>query len=223
MREKYVQTQKRAAEIEKVAYEQALVRARAEIEAAKRDHKAAYETGDADKIAEATTRMARAAQDEQRYASIQVPDPQPEPEFRPDPRNNIPDQRALDWARKNSWFSMEGGRPANPESATAYSIHVALVGEGIDPTAPDGKYYQELDRRLRAVYPEKFAKTESEESEQDEAPRKAVRQPAQVVAPANRGGPGPKKVTLTQDEVNLAKKLGVPVEEFARQKIMLPS
>lgn len=222
MRERYVQVQKRAAEVERIAYEQALVRARAELEAAKRDHRSAYETGDADKIAEATTRMARAAQDEQRYSNIQVPDPEPVPEFQ-DPRQQIPDQRAMEWMRKNPWFSMAGGRPANPESATAYSIHVALVQEGIDPRAPDGRYYQELDRRLRAVYPDKFAKEEDDESEPSAKPARPSSAGKQVVAPAQRGAPGPKKVTLTQSEVDLAKKLGVPLDEFARQKILLPS
>lgn len=226
MREKYTQVQKRAADIEKIAYEQALAKARAELETAKRDHKSAYETGDADKIADATQRMARASNDEQRYSTAYVPEPEPPPEFRGDPRQQIPDQRALEWARKNTWFAMKDGTPANPESAVAYSIHTALVQQGIDPNAQDGKYYQELDRRLKAVYPEKFAGAEEEADEAPPTPAKArppAGKPAAVVAPATRGGPGPKRITLTQDEVNLARKLNVPLEEFARHKSMLPS
>lgn len=226
VRESLLAERRRAAEIEKIAYEQAMAKAKAELEAAKRDHKLAYESGDADKVADAATRIAKAATDEQRFAYAQPREPEAPPEFRPDPRQNIPDQRAIEWARKNAWFKMEPGSdgrpvPANAESATAYSIHVALVGEGIDPSAPDTKYYQELDRRLRAVYPEKFQA--SEEDDAQLKPKKpAVRQPA-VVAPANRGGPAPKRVQLTQDEVNLAKKLNVPIEEFARHKSMLSS
>jgi hypothetical protein len=221
VRERLMEERKRSAEIEKVAYEQALAKARAELESAKRDHKQAYEVGDADKIADATTRMARAAQDEQRFQYAQPAPVEAPPEFRQDPRQQIPDQRALEWARKNEWFKMENGAPANPESAVAYSIHVALVQQGIDPTAADGKYYQELDRRLKAVYPEKFAGNE-EDQEPQPVKAKTPRQPSTpVVAPATRSAPGPKKVTLTQDEVALAKRLNVPLEEFAKHKLMI--
>ena len=227
MRDRYTDVQRRSGEIEKAAYAAAEGRAKAELETAKRDHKVAYEAADADKIADATARIARAAGDEQRFAYAQPMQPEPPPQ--PDPRSVIPDQRALDWARRNSWFAMRNGAPANPESAVAYSIHVALMQQGIDPggEATADKYYQELDRRLHAVYPEKFAKPEDEDTPTEaETPPKGradngARRPQAIVAPANRGGPAPKKVTLTQDQVAIAKRLGVSLEDYARHALML--
>jgi hypothetical protein len=89
---------------------------------------------------------------------------------------------------------------------TAFQIHENLVAEGFDVDSPE--YYNEIDKQIREVYPHKFA--ESDDSV--EQPRK----PVQTVATASRGKSGRRSVKLTKSQVAIAKKLGVPLEEYAK-------
>jgi hypothetical protein len=117
-----------------------------------------------------------------------------------DPIN--PDPRAEAWAAKNAWFGTDRAM-----TYTAFEIHKDLTEkEGYDPSSDE--YYAEVDKRIRVDFPHKFGKTEE----------KQPTAPVQTVASATRSvKPGRKTVKLTSSQVAIAKKLGVPLEEYAKQ------
>lgn len=110
-----------------------------------------------------------------------------------------PDPRAEQWAEKNEWFGND-----NTMTFAAYGIHKQLVDEAFDPTSDD--YYDELDKRIRGEFPHKFSDTG------------AKRRTAQTVAGVSRtsSSNGRKQVKLTPSQVAIAKKLNVPLEEYAK-------
>ena len=112
------------------------------------------------------------------------------------------DPMAEEWASKNSWFGTDRAM-----TFTAFEIHKDLVEkEGYDPKSQE--YYQEIDKRIKVDFPHKFGNTET----------KQTTAPVQTVASANRSvKPGRKTVRLTSSQVAIAKKLGVPLEEYAKQ------
>jgi len=110
------------------------------------------------------------------------------------------DPMAEDWASKNTWFGRD-----RPMTFTAFEIHKDVVNEGFDPKSDE--YYAEIDKRIKVDFPHKFGNTETT------TPR-----PVQSVASANRSvKQGRKTVRLTSSQVHIAKKLGVPLEEYAKQ------
>ena len=113
-----------------------------------------------------------------------------------------PDPKAEDWAAKNEWFGKDSAM-----TYTAFDLHKKLTEqEGFDPNSPE--YYAEIDKRMRIDFPHKFGNTTSQESTK----------PTQTVASAKRSvNPGRKTVRLTSSQVAIAKKLGVPLEEYAKQ------
>ena len=113
-----------------------------------------------------------------------------------------PDPRAEDWASKNEWFGKDSAM-----TYTAFDLHKKLTEqEGFDPNSPE--YYAEIDKRIRVDFPHKFGNTTSQESTK----------PTQTVASAKRSVQhGRKTVRLTSSQVAIAKKLGVPLEEYAKQ------
>jgi len=117
-----------------------------------------------------------------------------------DPIN--PDPRAEAWASKNPWFGSDRAM-----TYTAFEIHKDLTEkEGFDPSSDE--YYAEVDKRMRVDFPHKFGTNE----------QKQTAAPVQTVASANRSvKPGRKTVKLTSSQVAIAKKLGVPLEEYAKQ------
>ena len=113
-----------------------------------------------------------------------------------------PDPRAEDWASKNEWFGKDSAM-----TYTAFDYHKKLTEqEGFDPNSTE--YYAEIDKRMRIDFPHKFDNTKSQESTNR----------TQIVASAKRSvHPGRKTVRLTSSQVAIAKKLGVPLEEYAKQ------
>jgi hypothetical protein len=113
-----------------------------------------------------------------------------------------PDPKAESWGSKNKWFGSDSAM-----TYTAFDIHKKLVDdEGYDPASDE--YYTEIDKRIRLEFPHKFDKIATTETIK----------PTQVVASAKRSvKPGRKTVRLTPSQVAIAKKLGVPLEEYAKQ------
>ena len=113
-----------------------------------------------------------------------------------------PDPKAESWAEKNSWFGQDAAM-----TYTAFDLHKKLTEqEGFDPSSDE--YYSEIDRRIRLEFPNKFATNEIKETAK----------PVQTVASAKRSTKsGRKTVRLTPSQVAIAKKLGVPLEEYAKQ------
>ena len=132
----------------------------------------------------------------------------PEPEFKLDQKikpQQAPDPKAEAWAAKNSWFGQD-----NAMTYTAFDLHKTLTEqEGFDPQSDE--YYQEIDKRIRLEFPHKFGNNESNNGE-------VSTKPVQTVASAKRStNTGRKTVRLTPSQVAIAKKLGVPLEEYAKQ------
>ena len=110
------------------------------------------------------------------------------------------DPMAEDWASKNTWFGRD-----RPMTFTAFEIHKDVVKEGFDPNSDE--YYAEIDKRIKVDFPHKFGNSDT-----------TTPKPVQSVASANRSvKQGRKTVRLTSSQVHIAKKLGVPLEEYAKQ------
>ena len=191
------------------------------IEAAKAKLKTATEAGDIDAQVDAQRAISQMAMEEARLNQLKV-----EQETRlkrtPQPQENLAqaaqemptsqdiaqagrqlDPKAEDWASKNSWFGTD-----NAMTYTAFDIHRKLVEEeGFDPQSAE--YYSEVDKRIRLEFPHKF----------DNVDQTTKEQPVQNVASAKRpAGKGRRKtVKLTPSQVAISKRLGVPLEEYAKQ------
>ena len=185
------------------------------MEAAQKELAAAIESGDSKAQVEANKRIATLAFEnaklEQAKAAqeVQTEQPkaptlqQPQTQNLPDTSDPInPDPKAEAWAAKNSWFGTDRAM-----TYTAFEIHKDLTEkEGFDPKSDE--YYAEVDKRIRVDFPHKFGTNDNKQSTA----------PVQTVASANRSvKPGRKTVRLTSSQVAIAKKLGVPLEEYAKQ------
>ena len=195
--------------------EQAKKVAESDMEAAKRKYREAYESADTDGIIAAQEEMAKATLKLDKTASMK-PLPAPEKDVQYQPQQRI-DTRAEEWKERNKWFGKNRAM-----SAFALGLHAELVEEkGINPNSD--KYYQEIDRTMRKRFPEAFGSYEdettsqnvSEPADEDETPRRATK-PAAVVAPATRSTP-PTRMKLKQSEVAIAKRLGIPLELYAKK------
>ena len=178
-----------------------------DLERAKIHLKDAQEQGDGDAIATATEQLSRSAAEHENLRrlsaqqkvrsqsneqSVEVPNA-PRPQAAPEP-----DPRAQKWADKNDWFGSDQAM-----TYAAFGIHKELVEEGVDPSS-DG-YYSKVDGRMKEYFPNKFSEEQSA--------------PVQQVAASSRGATGKKnarKVKLTPSQVAIAKRLNVPLEEYAK-------
>ena len=181
------------------------------LQAAERELAAAIETSDAKgqiaankRIAELSFENARIKQAKQSREQVKVEDTvqsESKPVEQPQYNTPMPDAKAEAWASKNVWFGSNRAM-----TNTAISHHQDLENEGYDTTSDE--YYQEIDRRMKVDFPAKFGNNEAEKTSA----------PVQTVASANRSvKPGRKTVRLTSSQVAIAKKLGVPLEEYAKQ------
>jgi hypothetical protein len=181
------------------------------MESAQKELASAIESGNAEAQVEANKRIAALAFEnakvEQRKQTkpveqepVQLSDggrlPQQTPQELPEP-----DPKAEEWASRNTWFGKDRAM-----TFTAFEIHKDLVNEGFDPKSDD--YYSEVNKRIKVDFPHKFAKGGDIETSKTN----------QLVASASRSvRPGRKTVRLTSSQVAIAKKLGVPLEEYAKQ------
>ena len=118
-----------------------------------------------------------------------------------------PDPRAVDWQANNEWFGKD-----NIMTASALAIDAELKNEGYSPNDED--FYDEIDKRMRAAFPSKFQEQPAQPERNDGASS-----PSQVVAGGSRSSPNPKKVKLSQEDVRLANKWGIPLEQYAAEKM----
>ena len=180
------------------------------LEAAKAKLASAITNADPEAQAQAQLELAELASDNTRLATLKAAfENKPEepvatqtPAART-PQPAAPDPRADAWAAKNTWFGTD-----NAMTYTAFDIHKTLIEEGYDANTGAEEYYKEIDKRIRLEFPHKFGNNESTTSE-----------PVQNVASARRSaGKGRRKtVKLTPSQVAISKRLGVPLEEYAKQ------
>jgi len=180
------------------------------MDSAQKDLAKAIELGDANAQVEANKKIAKLAFDNaklEQSKEIRAAKTPAKPADVREPRqpaNQMPtqDPKAEGWASKNTWFGQDRAM-----TFTAFEIHKDLVDkEGFDPQTDE--YYAEIDKRIRVDFPHKFGKTDTKRSTE----------PVQTVASASRSvKPGRKTVKLTSSQVAIANKLGVPLEEYAKQ------
>jgi hypothetical protein len=168
-----------------------------ELDQAKQKFKAAYEAGDSDALVEAQEALASAKYKAERVNNFKpavaqpqntVVQPAPQPEYVPQV-----DTKARAWQEANSWFGAD-----KEMTALALAVHEKLVENGVNPTSDE--YYEKINSRVRSVFPDAFHSEKRKSS---------------VVAPATRSV-APRKITLTQSQVQIAKRLGLTNEQYAR-------
>ena len=182
-----------------------------EVDMAKRAYKEAYESGDSDALAEANVLLQRAtnnAMEVEKWKPTQqnaLQQIQNEVQTQPQAarvQTTTPsfDEKASEWASKNAWFGKQDGL-GKKMTGYAVLVHQTLVDDGVDPTSD--AYYRKIDSEMRERFPEGFS---------DDRPTTTV------VASVQRSAKG-KKVTLTQTQASLAKRLGLTNEQYARELI----
>ena len=186
-------------------------RVKTNMKAAKQALKTAIESQDVDGQVTAQEQIATLTMDAARLNALKIAETSKPKEkdvkitpqqYRP---QVTPDPKAEDWAVKNTWFGNDSAM-----TYTAFDIHKKLVDEeGFDPKSND--YYNEVDKRIRLEFPHKFGKMEGTSTEREK--------PSQNVASAKRSAlTGRRKtVKLTPSQVAIAKRLGVPLEDYAKQ------
>tara|TARA_R110000822_G_scaffold151108_1_gene290210 strand:+ start:596 stop:1570 length:975 start_codon:yes stop_codon:yes gene_type:complete len=175
--------------------------------------RSAKEAGDVDKEIDATDKLASikaealvVKQYEERAKNASSQKVSVEETVEEKPQAVAPDRKAVNWQKRNSWF---GGSNQSEKIMTqaAMIVHKELIDEGIYPDSDPDEYYNELDSRVRSEFPDKFKQSSSAKK-------------VQVVGGGTRTSPsGKQKVTLSKSEVETANKLGVSLQEYARQKI----
>jgi hypothetical protein len=188
-------------------------RVKSELEKAKADLKNAVVKGDVEAQVVANQNLARLAIEEERIKATEAQRQAYEESLKntgqignQPVQNNVqppkPDPKAEAWAERNEWFGKDEAM-----TYASFGIHKRLVEEeGFNPSSDE--YYEEIDKRLREEFPQKF---------NDGGEVRESKQPAQTVASANRTtSAGRKTVRLTPSQVAIAKKLGVPLEEYAK-------
>jgi hypothetical protein len=177
-----------------------------EVDDAKRMYKEAYESGDSDKLLEAQEALTNAKiradkVNNFRPTPLQVRETPVQIESRPTRAAPV-DEKLLAWQDNNQWFGSN-----KRMTAYALGVHEDLVGEGIP--AGSEEYYRRIDSDIRSRFSDQFGTDESVDA-------KPQRTKSNNVAPATRST-APKKIVLNQSQVNIAKRLGVPLELYARK------
>ena len=184
--------------------EQAKKTAAGETLIAKRQYKQAYEAGDADKVLEAQEKLTAANIKTDKLKNFAPPALQTDGDgvqVGQEAQAPVVAEKATSWAKENAWFGSD-----KEMTGYAMGLHEKLVSEGVDPSSDE--YYETINSRMQSLFPDNFEEEETEETETKRQPN--------VVAPATRST-APKKVRLTQTQVAIAKRLGVPLELYAKK------
>ena len=184
------------------------------LELARAAYSSAHEEGDSGKILKAQEFLNEAQNDlktlnvtkaQFKDVPAQAQQPQQQVQAQPQPQQPEVDPLAVEWSQKNEWFGKD-----RVMTAAALALDADLKEQGFDPSDPD--FYSEIDSRLKTEFPHKFTVKESVQEQPS--------QPAQVVAGASRSTPSSnKKVKLTKEDVRIAGKWGIPLEQYAAEKL----
>lgn len=215
---------------ERVLIDQAQKRAGAMVENAKALYLAAHESGDAQAIVKASEAMSRAVSEHERLQAYQPQTPPPQqqpsqPQYQ-QPQQQYPaavSERTQAWIKKNPWWQQPGYEPL---SNLAYGVHQKLVAQGIvDGGDTADEYWDTINRELTTRFPEFFGKTQvaaNGQASHDRTPSPAQNNRPRPVSPTAGGrtpNNGPIKVRLTQSQLEIARKLGLKPEQYAKQLV----
>ena len=207
--------------------EQSKSSAEMEFENAKKKYKEAYESGDSDAVVDAQAEVSRATLNldkVQNMRPLQAEENNVQIQQRSTNQPAV-SQRDESWMQKNTWFGTD------PEmTASALGLHQKLAKEHGANFVGSDDYYKRVDATMRRRFPEYYDDSQSYEDDapskkasepvyEDEPPRRATK-PANVVAPASRSTP-PNRIRLKASEAAIARRLGVPLEEYAKQVAQL--
>ena len=211
----------------KAYIEQSKSSAEMEFENAKKKYKEAYESGDSDAVVDAQAEVSRATLNLDKVKNmrpLQVEENNVQIQQRSTNQPAV-SQRDESWMQKNTWFGTD------PEmTASALGLHQKLAKDHGANFVGSDDYYKRVDATMRRRFPEYYDGTQSYEDDapskkasepvyEDEPPRRATK-PANVVAPASRSTP-PNRIRLKASEAAIARRLGVPLEEYAKQVAQL--
>jgi len=213
-------TQKEFTNISKLNLDATEKQLKDKLELARGAYTTAHQDGDAEKILKAQEFLNDAQNDLKSVGATKMQFKEPEvrqtqqqvqqPQYQQQP---TPDPKAQSWAEKNDWFGEDKIR-----TAAALAIDADLKEEGFNPT--DDDYYSEVDNRLKEAFPHRY----KEKAEEVEEVRKQETSPAQVVAGGTRSTPSSnKKVKLSKEDVRLANKWNIPLEQYAQEKLKATS
>ena len=192
---------------QEVLLEQAKKQVAQEVVNAKSKYTRAYEAGDSKALVEAQEALTNATLKADRVKNITIP-PLQDDNSDVQTAYNTPapsvDTRATSWQSRNKWFGED-----DEMTSFALGLHQKLVKQGVNPRSDD--YYEKINSRMRQVFPESFEGEDGQEEVTEERRRKTT-----VVASATRSV-APKKITLSRTQVALANRLGVPLNEYAKQ------
>ena len=179
------------------------------LELARSVYMEAFEEGDKERVLKAQEMLNDAQTDLKAVSSAQKnykEVPVQEPQYQPPPVQQASDPRAEEWAARNNWFGQD-----NVKTAAALAIDAELKSEGYDPT--DNDFYQEIDKRINKAFSQNIEET-TERVQDNTSP------PAQVVSGSSRSSPSSSnKVKLSKEDVRLAQKWNIPLEQYAAEKL----
>tara|TARA_R100001440_G_scaffold40523_2_gene60257 strand:+ start:2833 stop:3777 length:945 start_codon:yes stop_codon:yes gene_type:complete len=209
LQKKYENTDKKLSDVDTNYFKEFEARVDAQREQVKNVLKTAIESNDTDKIMEANDRLTQLAvekekarihtqqkkeQEEQQSKEKEQPQTLQEAPTQQTQQSQPASPRAQEWAKDNEWFGTD-----KVMTSAAFGIHQDLVEQGFDSESDE--YYNEINKKMRDYFPQKFA---------------SEKKPVQTVASAGRKQEGRRTVKLTRSQVAIAKKLGVPLEEYAK-------
>ena len=204
LQKKYDTTDKKLSSVDDSYFKEFEARVDAQREQVKTALKSAIENNDTDKIMEANDKLTQLAVEKEKAKihTAQKEEKKKEVEETPKQETQAPAQapaqpaspRAQEWAKENEWFGSD-----KVMTSAAFGVHQDLVSQGFDSESDE--YYNEINKQMREYFPNKFA---------------SEKKPVQTVASAGRKQDGRRTVKLTRSQVAIAKKLGVPLEEYAK-------
>tara|TARA_R100001480_G_scaffold23491_2_gene33804 strand:- start:230 stop:1165 length:936 start_codon:yes stop_codon:yes gene_type:complete len=204
LQKKYDTTDKKLSSVDDSYFKEFEARVDAQREQVKTALKSAIENNDTDKIMEANDKLTQLAVEKEKAKihTAQKEEKKKQVEETPKQETQAPAQapaqpaspRAQEWAKENEWFGSD-----RVMTNAAFGVHQDLVSQGFDSESDE--YYNEINKQMRDYFPNKFA---------------SEKKPVQTVASAGRKQEGRKTVKLTRSQVAIAKKLGVPLEEYAK-------
>mgnify|MGYP003150204643 FL=1 len=204
LQKKYDTTDKKLSSVDDSYFKEFEARVDAQREQVKTALKSAIENNDTDKIMEANDKLTQLAVEKEKAKihTAQKEEKKKQVEETPKQETQAPAQapaqpaspRAQEWAKENEWFGSD-----RVMTNAAFGVHQDLVSQGFDSESDE--YYNEINKQMRDYFPNKFA---------------SEKKPVQTVASAGRKQEGRRTVKLTRSQVAIAKKLGVPLEEYAK-------
>ena len=208
--------QKQLHEGSKIFIEQGKSSAQLELEAAEKAYREAFEAGDTDSVVNAQKKITSATLKLDKAENLQPIAIKENQEYSPPQRTTQADSKLQEWMDENPWY----GNDEKPEhtimSATALGVHNALVKQYGQGFVGSDDYYEKINTRIKRSFPDYFGSEVNQEPEEEPTKVTPRAKQSTVVAPATRST-SPKKVKLSASQVAIAKRLGVPLELYAKK------